>query len=112
MSDPAEVISILVGVAIIVGGGAWWLCSRIYKGQVAAKDAEINVKTAQIQLALAQRDELDAKLTDARANNSALQRQINTQASNTELLATANSTGNFFDELKIVSDRIGVTLGG
>jgi chromosome segregation ATPase len=99
-------------VAIIVGGGAWWLCSRIYKGQVAAKDAEINVKTAQIQLALAQRDELDAKLTDARANNSALQRQINTQASNTELLATANSTGNFFDELKIVSDRIGVTLGG
>ena len=115
LSDPVVFTLLYAAVIVAVAWFAWglsrWLSSRVYKRKIAAKDGEIAAKSAQIQSALSQRDEVDARLTDAQASNSKLQRQIGTNVNGTELLATAKSTQAVLDEMKIATDNMGITLG-
>ncbi len=114
-SDPVVSTLLCATVVVAVAWLTWWLSrwqsSRVHKRQMAAKDGEISVKSVQVQLALSQRDEVDARLTDAQASNSKLQRQIQTIVNGTEILAIAKSTQTFLNEMKIAIDKVGVTLG-
>ena len=114
VSDPVVFTLLYAAVVVAVAWFTWWLSrwlsSRVYKRQIAAKDGEIAAKSARIQLALSQRDEVDARLTDDQASNFKLQRQIGTNVNGTELLATAKSTQALLDEMKNATDNIGITL--
>ena len=115
VSDPVVFTLLCATVVVAVAWFTWWpsrwLSSRVHKRQIAAKDGEITVKSAQIQLALSQRDEVDVRLTDAQASNSKLQRQIRTIVNDMEILAIAKLTQTFLDEMKIATDKVGMTLG-
>jgi hypothetical protein len=43
MSDPVDFILMFVAVAVIVGGGIWFLRSQINKGQIATLKGRVNL---------------------------------------------------------------------
>jgi len=109
-ADPADVSAALGVVVLVVALFTWAWCRRPYRRRIAAADREIAARNERIQLALAQRDDVDAKLTEAAASLSALQRQIEAQAGRAEVTAAAEATGAILHEMKVVSDKLGLTL--
>ena len=103
MSDPPDFILMFVPVIGAVAWFTWWLRGHIGKEHLATKEALV-------ELARSQRDDLNDKLTEARAKLAELPAQIATSAPPSHMLATVVTAEKLFEGAQLISDKIGYTL--
>jgi hypothetical protein len=94
---------IVVPLMIVVAGAAWWLRSRIGKGQIDAYDQRL-------LLANEQKTDLNSKLTAAKQEIDLLTAQLTSGAPREQLTATVRSTESLFDDALTANSALGVTL--
>ena len=92
-----------LGVVVVFASGGFWLRGFILKQRIALSD---NLKRAR-----ADARELGRKLIEAENRNSMLQQMIVKRAPTDRILANVEATAAIIDEMRTISNSMGVTLG-
>ena len=102
MVDPADFL-LALGVVVVFAGGGFWLRGFILKERIVLSD---NLKRAR-----AEARELGRKLIEAENRNSMLQQMVVKRAPTDRILANVEATAAIIDEMRIITNSMGVALG-
>jgi len=95
---------VALGAVIVFVGGGWWLRGFIHKDRIALSGD--NLKRTRVEAR-----ELGRKLIEAENRNSMLHQMIVKRAPTDRILANVEATSAIIDEMRIISNSMGVTLG-